>query len=72
MVPQLVKIFREKKPAEISYVMMFVLLAGLGMWIWYGLKKEDWLIVCSNSFAFSVNLLTIFLNLYYKKNGAGS
>ena len=42
LLPQLIKIIKEKKANDISYIMLFVLLAGIGGWIWYGILKEDY------------------------------
>lgn len=68
MLPQLIKVIREKKADDISYVMLIVLLAGLGLWSAYGAMKKDWVIVISNSFSFIVNLTLLFLSMHYKKN----
>ncbi|HRO70952.1 MAG TPA: SemiSWEET family transporter, partial [Chitinophagaceae bacterium] len=42
MLPQLIKIIREKKADDISFVMLLVLIAGLCGWVWYGLLREDY------------------------------
>jgi uncharacterized protein with PQ loop repeat len=39
LVPQLVKILREKKAEAISIGMLLILLAGFAGWIWYGIEK---------------------------------
>jgi MtN3 and saliva related transmembrane protein len=67
MLPQLIKVIREKKADDISYVMLIVLLAGLALWSIYGGLKKDWIIVISNSFSFSVNLSLLMLSIHYKK-----
>jgi MtN3 and saliva related transmembrane protein len=67
MLPQLIKVIKDKKADDISYVMLIVLLAGLGLWSAYGVLKKDWIIVISNSFSFMVNLALLFLSIYYKK-----
>ena len=59
LLPQLIKIIRNKKADDISYVMLFILLAGLGGWIWYGFLKTDYPIIITNCFSFIVNLLII-------------
>ena len=41
MLPQLIKTYREKKAEEVSLVMLLVLIGGICLWIWYGLKKND-------------------------------
>ena len=65
--PQLIKIFREKRAEGISVAMLIVLCTGLALWVGYGFLKEDWIIVASNGFSFVVNLLTMILSLKYKE-----
>lgn len=68
LIPQLVKLLKEKKAENISLLMMVVLFAGLGLWIYYGILKEDLIIIISNSFSFVVNLLLGIFALKYKKH----
>ena len=67
MLPQLIKIIKEKKADDISYVMLFILLAGLAGWIWYGILKEDYPIIITNSFSILVNIVIIFFTIRFQK-----
>jgi MtN3 and saliva related transmembrane protein len=67
MLPQLIKIYKEKKPADISFLMMAILMAGLLLWIWYGMKKSDWIIISSNAVSFLINCSIVLLNLLYRE-----
>ena len=67
MLPQLIKTIKEKKDGDISYFMLVILLTGIGLWIWYGLLKEDYPIIITNAISFLLNSLIIFFNLYYRK-----
>lgn len=67
MLPQLIKIYKEKKPADISVVMIGILMAGLVLWIWYGVKKSDWIIIISNAVSLLININIVVLNLLYLK-----
>jgi MtN3 and saliva related transmembrane protein len=67
MLPQLIKTFKEKKPGDISYMMLAVLMVGLAIWVWYGFVKEDWIIIISNAFSLLINLLIVSLNVFYKQ-----
>jgi MtN3 and saliva related transmembrane protein len=67
LIPQLVKLIKEKKSNDVSIVMLTVLLAGLGMWIYYGSLRSDVIIVASNAFAALVNVCTFILALYFKR-----
>ena len=66
LLPQLIKMIREKKANDISYLMLIVLMAGLAGWIWYGLLKKDYPIVITNSFSFLVNAAIIFFRIRFQ------
>ena len=67
LLPQLIKIIREKKANDISWIMLFILITGLAGWVWYGVLKEDYPIIITNSFSFLVNLAIIFFTIGYRK-----
>lgn len=69
MLPQLIKVWKEKNVEDISALMLCVLIAGLSLWVWYGILKEEWPIILSNSFAVLVNIcLGICLIMYRKRD----
>ena len=65
MLPQLFKIIKEKRAEDISYLMLFILLAGISGWIWYGILKSDYPIILTNCFSFLVNIVIIFFSVKY-------
>jgi MtN3 and saliva related transmembrane protein len=67
LLPQLVKIIREKKAEAISYFMLIILLCGLSCWVWYGVLREDLPIIITNSFSLLINSLVIIFTIKYKK-----
>ncbi len=67
LVPQLIKLIKEKKAEGLSLGMLSALLAGLSLWIYYGHLKKDWLIIISNSVSLLFNIVTAVLTLKYKK-----
>jgi MtN3 and saliva related transmembrane protein len=67
LVPQLIKLIKEKKSDDVSTAALAVLWGGLGLWIYYGALRQDIIIVVSNSFAALVNLCTFFLTIYFRK-----
>jgi len=67
LIPQAVKLIKEKKSQDISIFYLVVLLAGLFMWIWYGWLKNDLPILITNIFSVFINVVIIFLGLKYKK-----
>jgi len=68
MLPQLIKIIKEKKASQVSVFMLLILIAGLGLWVWYGFIKEDWPIIITNLFSLVVNLIMMFLRYKYRNN----
>ncbi len=65
MLPQLIKIVKDKKAEDVSIIMVIVLLAGLSMWIVYGVMKKDYPIIVTNCFSVVVNLLLLIFRIRY-------
>ena len=65
MLPQLIKIVKEKKAGDVSIVMLLVLICGLALWAVYGFRKEDWPIIITNSFSFLLNCVVLFFRVRY-------
>ncbi|RRN76985.1 hypothetical protein EIM50_21895 [Pseudoxanthomonas sp. SGD-10] len=68
LIPQAVKSWKDKKASDVSYLMFFILLAGNGLWAWYGILLQDWPIIITNAFAFLMDLLMISLKWKFAKN----
>lgn len=68
LLPQLIKMYKEKKANEVSFLMLLILFIGLALWSWYGYMKKDWIIIISNSFSFCINLAILILSIRYRKN----
>jgi MtN3 and saliva related transmembrane protein len=67
LLPQLLKIIKEKKASDISYPMLIILFCGLSLWIWYGVEKDDLIIIISNAVSLAINITIFFLNQHYPK-----
>lgn len=67
LLPQLIKIIKEKKADAVSWGMLIILLAGLCGWIWYGLLKSDIPIILTNCFSFVINTLIIIFSIRYRQ-----
>jgi MtN3 and saliva related transmembrane protein len=67
LLPQLIKLIRDKKPQEVSSGMLLILFVGLAFWIYYGTLISDWIIIISNSFSLLVNLTIGILAILYSK-----
>ncbi|GAC1596160.1 MAG: lipid-A-disaccharide synthase N-terminal domain-containing protein [Ginsengibacter sp.] len=66
-IPQLMKIIKEKEVEDISVGMVLVLITGISVWIYYGVLRNDWPVILTNSFSFIVNVLLLILYMKYKK-----
>lgn len=71
LLPQVVKTLKEKKAEDVSLGMLFLLQAGLILWIVYGIKRGDLPIILTNCFSLLVNILMIVLGIKYKKKPGG-
>src|SRR6185369_14817266 len=52
-VPQIRKSLRTKKTDDVSKWLIISLIAGLSLWVAYGVMKGDIIIICANSIGFS-------------------
>jgi MtN3 and saliva related transmembrane protein len=67
LIPQFFKILKDKKCESVSILWILILLAGLALWVWYGMLKKDWIIILSNAFSVLVNLGICILMFIYRK-----
>lgn len=67
LLPQLIKIIREKEARNISLFYLVILLAGLSLWIWYGILREDLPIIATNVASIVLNIAIIILGIRYKR-----
>jgi MtN3 and saliva related transmembrane protein len=68
LLPQLIKLIKKKKAEEISLFYLIILLTGLILWIIYGVVKKDIPIIATNVVSLVLNVITIVIGVYYKKN----
>lgn len=67
MLPQLIKVIREKEVEDISFKMITILILGVSFWVVYGIMKKEWPIILSNSFSVLVNCTLLTYYLIFKK-----
>ena len=65
MLPQLIKILKEKKAEDVSIVMLLVLIAGLALWVVYGFMREDWPLIITNSFSVLLNIVVLICRIKF-------
>jgi MtN3 and saliva related transmembrane protein len=66
LLPQLVKIIRDKKANAISYGMLSILMVGLIGWIVYGSLRSDYPIILTNCGSLILNILIVIFTIKYK------
>lgn len=71
LIPQVVKTLKEKRAEDVSLLMLFVLQAGIILWIVYGIKRDDMPIILTNSVSLLVNIVMVVLGFRYKKKPLG-
>ncbi|SFH82373.1 SemiSWEET transporter [Halpernia frigidisoli] len=67
MLPQLIKVLKEKDVKDLSLVMILTLISGLSLWVWYGFLKDELPIILSNAFAVLVNICLLISYIIYRK-----
>jgi len=66
MLPQFIKLLKEKNGKDISVIMLIVLVVGVGCWVIYGVLKNDLIIIITNAFSFFLNMLMMVFALKYR------
>lgn len=67
MLPQLLKMLKEKKTENVSIWMLLILLFGLALWMVYGIMKKDWPIIATNAFSITLNLVLVYFRYKYRE-----
>jgi len=69
-IPQIVKGFRTKRMQDVSLLMPSILATGMGLWLIYGIAREDLAIIAANlagcSFAGTIVAMKL---MYDRKSG---
>jgi len=68
LLPQLIKIIKEKKAEDISWGMLVTLVSGLILWVIYGFIKKEYPVLFTNLFAVFINTLIIIFTFRYKRS----
>ena len=66
-IPQVIKIIKDKKVEDISIGMFLTLVCGIGIWVYYGILRDDWPVIITNAFSLLINLTILILYKKYKK-----
>ena len=66
-VPQIKKALRTKDTEDVSIRFLLVLIAGLSLWVFYGIGRADIVIVIGNSLGVSLNVIMLILKVKYSR-----
>lgn len=67
MIPQLLKVIKEKDVENLSPVMIGILLLGVSMWVVYGIMLEEWPIILSNGLSVLINAILFTCYFLFRK-----
>lgn len=71
MLPQLIRIARDKRSETLSWWVPVILILGTGLWTWYGVLRHDWIIIVSNGISVVINALVLVLSMVYRNRKIG-
>lgn len=66
LLPQLLKLIKEKNARDLSIAYLAILLIGLALWVMYGIRKEDLPIIITNTFAVALNATILVIGIRFK------
>ncbi|NGM66978.1 SemiSWEET transporter [Sphingobacterium sp. SGR-19] len=67
MVPQLLKVLKEKDVENLSPYMIAILLTGVSLWVIYGFMLDEWPIILSNLFSVLVNATLLVCYFFFRE-----
>lgn len=67
MVPQLLKVLKEKDVENLSPYMIAILLTGVSLWVIYGFMLGEWPIILSNLFSVLVNATLLVCYFFFRE-----
>ncbi len=66
LLPQLIKLIKERNARDLSITYLIVLLVGLALWVWYGVRQEDLPKVITKSVAVALNVAILVAGIRFK------
>ncbi|MBN8788673.1 MAG: SemiSWEET transporter [Terrimonas sp.] len=66
-VPQVIKAWQTKSVGDLSIWMVFILIANVSTWLFYGIVKHDIAIIVANSIILFLSLLMLYFKISFKK-----
>ena len=66
-IPQIIKGIRTKRLDDISPVMYTLLIVGLSLWLSYGIRIEDMIVIVANAVALAFSIFIVILRFKYMR-----
>lgn len=67
-IPQIIKGFKTKKLDDVSWGMLLITFTGITCWLFYGIVRNDAIIIAANVFTNSTLILLIFMKKLYSRD----
>ncbi|MHB0992664.1 MAG: SemiSWEET transporter [Burkholderiales bacterium] len=66
-IPQVVRIWRTKKADDISTSMFVIFIAGVALWLGYGILLKAWPVIAANAITLALAMVILILKFRYRK-----
>jgi len=66
-VPQVYKAWQSRSTGDLSYWMLFILIANVSTWLFYGIIKHDLAIMIANSIILALAIVLLSFKISFKK-----
>jgi MtN3 and saliva related transmembrane protein len=66
LLPQAIKAYKSKHTKDISLMMYVIMVAGISLWLVYGILNNDGPLIAANSVSLVFALFTLILKLKFK------
>ena len=67
MLPQLLKTIKTREVKELSVYIFILLIIGTGLWVYYGVLKNDFPLIITNAFSFLLNSVMLGLKIAWTR-----
>jgi MtN3 and saliva related transmembrane protein len=67
-VPQILKIYKTRSVKDVSFPMLLQFSAGIFLWMIYGIRIQDNILIISNAISFITLVVAIGFYMKYRKN----
>ncbi len=65
--PQVIKTYQSKSAKNLSLSMFSIFCTGVLLWLVYGILKQDWAIVATNTFTLILSGILLYFKFTFKE-----